>query len=56
MVDFFNVDLKDAGLVVCYLYPGAMERLKDKFEKDCEHWKTQALDGLARSVERSYMS
>lgn len=33
-VDFFVVDLKDAGLVVCYLYPGAMTRLKAKFEEE----------------------
>ncbi|MBA3816155.1 MAG: SAM-dependent methyltransferase [Parachlamydiaceae bacterium] len=28
--DFFEVAMGDAGLVVCYLYPGAMRRLKDK--------------------------
>jgi len=32
--DFFRDSLSDAGLVVCYLYPGAMERLKKKFEKE----------------------
>lgn len=32
--DFFTVDMRDAGLVVCYLYPGAMQRLKDKFERE----------------------
>ena len=33
-VDFFEKDLTDAGLVVCYLYPGAMARLKSKFDKE----------------------
>jgi len=28
--DFFTVDLKDTGLVVCYLYPGAMKSLEEK--------------------------
>lgn len=28
--DFFHKDLSDAGLIVCYLYPGAMVRLKSK--------------------------
>lgn len=32
--NFFEGDLSDAALVVCYLYPGAMERLKIKFEKE----------------------
>lgn len=32
--DFFKKDLSDAGLVVCYLYPGAMEKLKEKFERE----------------------
>jgi len=32
--DFFKADLKDAGLIVCYLYPGAMRKLKEKFEKE----------------------
>jgi len=32
--DFFNESLSDAGLVVCYLYPAAMERLKKKFEAE----------------------
>lgn len=32
--DFFTVPLNDAKLVVCYLFPGAMERLKEKFEKE----------------------
>lgn len=32
--DFFTVSLKEAGLVVCYLYPGAMLKLKAKFESE----------------------
>jgi len=32
--DFFEISLKDASLVICYLYPKAMERLKIKFEQE----------------------
>jgi hypothetical protein len=32
--DFFNVSLEKATLVTCYLYPGAMKQLKDKFENE----------------------
>jgi hypothetical protein len=32
--DFFTVDLSEAGLVLCYLFPGAMEKLRDKFVKE----------------------
>ncbi len=32
--DFYTVSLKDADLVVCYLYPKAMSKLKDKFVKE----------------------
>lgn len=32
--DFFERDLSDAALIVCYLYPGAMKRLKIKFDKE----------------------
>lgn len=32
--DFMSTSISDAGLVVCYLYPGAMAKLKDKFEKE----------------------
>ncbi len=32
--DFFQVSLHNASLVVCYLYPGAMQRLKTKFEQE----------------------
>ncbi len=34
--DFFQVDLKGAHLIVCFLYPGAMEKLKEKFEKELQ--------------------
>lgn len=30
--NFYKADLSDAGLIVCYLYPGAMHKLKPKFE------------------------
>lgn len=32
--DFFQEDLSSAGLIYCYLYPGAMEKLKGKFIKE----------------------
>lgn len=32
--NFYNHPLNDADLVVCYLYPGAMEKLKIKFENE----------------------
>lgn len=32
--DFFAASLHSASLVVCYLYPEAMSRLKTKFEKE----------------------
>lgn len=32
--DFFDVPLSDAGMVICYLYPAAMKRLKDKFANE----------------------
>lgn len=32
--DFFQVPLADSGLIVCYLYPGAMQRLKEKFKEE----------------------
>ncbi len=34
--DFFNVNFQNAILVVCYLYPGAMDKLKDKFERELQ--------------------
>lgn len=34
--NFFTVSLKDADGVVCYLYPKAMQRLKEKFEKELQ--------------------
>lgn len=32
--DFFSIDLSDSGLVVCYLYPGAMRLLQAKFQEE----------------------
>lgn len=32
--DFFDISLKPASVVVCYLYTGAMLRLKSKFEQE----------------------
>lgn len=32
--DFFTYDLSAAAVVICYLYPGAMDRLKNKFDKE----------------------
>ena len=32
--DFHLLSLTDAGLVFCYLYPGAMKQLKVKFESE----------------------
>ena len=32
--DFANADLGDAGLVVCYLFPGVMEQLRVRFEAE----------------------
>lgn len=32
--DFFKCDLKNASLIICYLYPKAMEKLKIKFENE----------------------
>ncbi len=32
--DFFHISLHETSLVVCYLYPLAMERLKEKFQKE----------------------
>lgn len=32
--NFFEEDLSDASLIVCYLYPGAMRKLKEKFQKE----------------------
>lgn len=33
-LDFFHESLKDPALVICYLYPGAMQQLKDKFNEE----------------------
>lgn len=32
--DFYKASLHNAGAVVCYLYPGAMQKLKPKFEHE----------------------
>jgi hypothetical protein len=32
--DFFGATLSDADTVICYLYTGAMARLKEKFERE----------------------
>jgi 16S rRNA A1518/A1519 N6-dimethyltransferase RsmA/KsgA/DIM1 with predicted DNA glycosylase/AP lyase activity len=32
--DFFKADFQSACLIVCYLYPKAMEKLKVKFEQE----------------------
>ena len=31
--DFYGISLTDADVVICYLYSGAMERLREKFER-----------------------
>jgi Methyltransferase small domain len=33
-INFFSTNLSDANLVVCYLYPGAMQLLKKKLENE----------------------
>jgi hypothetical protein len=33
--DFFQKKLLDAGLIVCYLYPGAMKKLEIKIKIEC---------------------
>lgn len=33
--DFFQKNLLDAGLIVCYLYPGAMKKLEIKIKTEC---------------------
>ncbi len=32
--DFFEKSLQDANLIVCYLFPASMERLKEKLERE----------------------
>ena len=32
--DFYGVSLASAKIVICYLYPGAMERLRGRFEDE----------------------
>lgn len=32
--DFFHISLENVDLVLCYLYPGAMQKLQGKFERE----------------------
>jgi SAM-dependent methyltransferase len=32
--NFYNQDLSDADIVICYLFPGVMKKLQKKFEKE----------------------
>ena len=32
--DFFEKSLRDANLIVCYLFPASMERLKEKLDRE----------------------
>lgn len=32
--DFFSVSLENATMVICYLYPGAMQKLQRKFDQE----------------------
>ncbi len=32
--DFFAISLENATMIACYLYPGAMLKLRDKFEEE----------------------
>ncbi len=32
--NFYDMPLNDASLVICYLFPGAMTKLKDKFQNE----------------------
>lgn len=32
--DFFKINLNDGGLIICYLYPEAMRKLKEKFKNE----------------------
>ena len=34
--DFFNAPLEEAGVLVCYLFPGAMSRLAESLPKETE--------------------
>ncbi|MDR3624395.1 MAG: hypothetical protein P4L16_04560 [Chlamydiales bacterium] len=34
--NFFSVSLEGNGLILCYLYPGAMEKLAKKFKTECK--------------------
>jgi hypothetical protein len=35
--DFFEASLENAALVLCYLYPKAMTRLQDKFDRELKN-------------------
>jgi hypothetical protein len=35
-VNFYRVPLSDFDVVVCYLYPGAMEKLREKFDNELQ--------------------
>lgn len=35
--DFFDVDLNNSKLIICYLYPAAMEKLKVKLENELKN-------------------
>lgn len=32
--NFYSISLKNSGAIVCYLYPGAMKKLKHKFQNE----------------------
>ncbi len=34
--NFFKISFGQSGLVVCYLYPGAMKKLRDKFDQELD--------------------
>ncbi len=34
--DFFQISFREASVIVCYLYPRAMRRLKTKFERELQ--------------------
>ena len=34
--NFFKEPLEEYDVIVCYLYPGAMKKLRDKLEKECK--------------------
>ena len=32
--NFYKISLEDADVIICYLYPGAMQKLKKKFNRE----------------------